>query len=111
MMIGGLVLLLLSGVSGEMRPLPHLSLRAALALIYLVIFGSLIAYTAYVWLLGRMSVTTVASHAYINPVVAVALGYFIAGEIVTLRTLLAATVVLGSVGLILTLAPSKLSPG
>jgi drug/metabolite transporter (DMT)-like permease len=111
MMIGGLILLLLSCVSGEMRPLPHLSLRAALAVIYLVIFGSLIAYTAYVWLLGRMSVTTVASHAYINPVVAVALGYFIAGEIVTMRTLIAAAVVLGSVVLILTRAPSRLSPG
>jgi drug/metabolite transporter (DMT)-like permease len=58
-----------------------------------------------------MSVTTVASHAYINPVVAVALGYFIAGEIVTMRTLIAAAVVLGSVVLILPRAPSRLSPG
>jgi drug/metabolite transporter (DMT)-like permease len=111
MMIGGLILLLLSAVSGEMRPLPHLSLRVGLALVYLVVFGSLIAYTAYVWLLGRMPVTTVASHAYINPLVAVALGYFIAGEIVTLRTLIAAMVVLGSVVLILTRAPSRLTPG
>jgi drug/metabolite transporter (DMT)-like permease len=102
MMLGGAVLLLLSAICGEMRPFPHLSLRAGLALAYLIVFGSLIAYTAYVWLLGRMSVTRVASHAYINPLIAVALGYFAAGEIVTLRTLICALLVLGSVSLILT---------
>jgi drug/metabolite transporter (DMT)-like permease len=102
MMLGGAVLLALSALSGEMHPLPHLSLRAGLALAYLIVFGSLIAYTAYVWLLGRMSVTRVASHAYINPLIAVALGYFAAGEIVTVRTLLSALLVLGSVSLILT---------
>jgi drug/metabolite transporter (DMT)-like permease len=102
MMLGGAVLLLLSAICGEMRPFPHLNLRAGLALAYLIVFGSLIAYTAYVWLLGRMSVTRVASHAYINPLIAVALGYFAAGEIVTLRTLISALLVLGSVSLILT---------
>jgi drug/metabolite transporter (DMT)-like permease len=102
MMLGGAVLLLLSAICGEMRPFPRLSLRAGLALAYLIVFGSLIAYTAYVWLLGRMSVTRVASHAYINPLIAVALGYFAAGEIVTLRTLMSALLVLGSVSLILT---------
>ena len=102
MMLGGAVLLLLSALSGEMHPLPHLSLRAGLALAYLIVFGSLIAYTAYVWLLGRMSVTRVASHAYVNPLIAVALGYFVAGEIVTVRTLVSALLVLGSVSLILT---------
>jgi drug/metabolite transporter (DMT)-like permease len=102
MMLGGAVLLLLSAFCGEMRPFPRLSLRAGLALAYLIVFGSLIAYTAYVWLLGRMSVTRVASHAYINPLIAVALGYFAAGEIVTLRTLMSALLVLGSVSLILT---------
>jgi drug/metabolite transporter (DMT)-like permease len=102
MMLGGAVLLLLSALSGEMHPLPHLSLRAGLALAYLIVFGSLIAYTAYVWLLGRMSVTRVASHAYVNPLIAVALGYFAAGEIVTVRTLISALLVLGSVSLILT---------
>jgi drug/metabolite transporter (DMT)-like permease len=102
MMLGGAVLLALSALSGEMHPLPHLSLRAGLALAYLIVFGSLIAYTAYVWLLGRMSVTRVASHAYINPLIAVALGYFAAGEIVTVRTLISALLVLGSVSLILT---------
>jgi drug/metabolite transporter (DMT)-like permease len=102
MMLGGAVLLALSAISGEMHPLPRLSLRAGLALAYLIVFGSLIAYTAYVWLLGRMSVTRVASHAYINPLIAVALGYFVADEIVTVRTLISAVLVLGSVSLILT---------
>jgi drug/metabolite transporter (DMT)-like permease len=102
MMLGGAVLLALSAISGEMHPFPLLSLRAGLALAYLIVFGSLIAYTAYVWLLGRMSVTRVASHAYINPLIAVALGYFVADEIVTVRTLISALLVLGSVSLILT---------
>jgi drug/metabolite transporter (DMT)-like permease len=102
MMLGGAVLLALSAVFGEMHPFPHLSLRAALALAYLIVFGSLIAYTAYVWLIGRMSVTRVASHAYVNPLIAVALGYFAAGEIVTVKTLVCALVVIGSVALILT---------
>jgi drug/metabolite transporter (DMT)-like permease len=102
MMLGGAVLLVLSAISGEMHPFPHLSLRAGLALAFLIVFGSLIAFTAYVWLLGRMSVTRVASHAYINPLIAVALGYFVADEIVTVRTLVSAALVLGSVSLILT---------
>jgi drug/metabolite transporter (DMT)-like permease len=102
MMLGGVVLLVLSAVCGEMRPFPHLSLHAGLALAYLIVFGSLIAYTAYVWLLGRMSVTRVASHAYVNPLIAVALGYFVAGEIVTLKTLICALLIIGSVALILT---------
>jgi drug/metabolite transporter (DMT)-like permease len=102
MMLGGAVLLALSAMFGEMHPFPHLSLRAGLALVYLIVFGSLIAYTAYVWLLGRMSVTRVASHAYVNPLIAVALGYFAAGEIVTVKTLICALLIIGSVALILT---------
>ena len=47
-----------------------------------------LGFTAFVWLLARMPATRVASHAYVNPVVAVALGYFVAGEAVTLRTLI-----------------------
>jgi drug/metabolite transporter (DMT)-like permease len=107
MMLGGAVLLLLSASFGEMHPFPHLSQRAGLALAYLIVFGSLIAYTAYVWLLGRMSVTRVASHAYVNPLIAVALGYFAAGEIVTGKTLLSAALIIGSVALILMRRPEE----
>jgi drug/metabolite transporter (DMT)-like permease len=72
MMLGGLILLSISVCSGELHPLPHPPVRAALALGFLIVFGSLIAYTCYVWLLGRFSATRVSSHAYVNPVVAIA---------------------------------------
>jgi drug/metabolite transporter (DMT)-like permease len=101
MMIGGAVLLLLSALTGELHSFPHITPRAAAALAYLISCGSLIAYTAYVWLLGKLPATRVASHAYVNPIVAVALGYFLAGELVTTRTVLASTLVIGSVFLIL----------
>ena len=102
MMLGGTGLLVASALSGELHPLPHLSAHAAYAIVYLVIFGSLIAYTAYVWLLGRYSVTQVSSHAYINPVVAMALGYFIAGDVITVRSVFASSLIVISVVLILT---------
>lgn len=101
MMLGGAILLALSAAFGEMHPFPHVSLRAALALLYLVVFGSLLGFTAFVWLLARMPATRVASHAYVNPIVAVALGYFIAGETITLRTLAGTVLVIASVFLIL----------
>jgi len=101
MMIGGGVLLVLSALTGEMHPFPHIPGRAALALLYLIVGGSLLGFTAYVWLLGRMPATRVASHAYINPMVAIALGYFAAGEVITLRTLLASALIVLSVFLIL----------
>jgi drug/metabolite transporter (DMT)-like permease len=101
MLLGGGMLLVLSASFGELHPLPHVSLRAALALLYLIVCGSLLGFTAFVWLLARMPATRVASHAYVNPVVAVALGYFVAGEIVTTRTLIGTALVLFSVVLIL----------
>jgi drug/metabolite transporter (DMT)-like permease len=101
MMLGGGMLLLLSAGFGEMHPMPHVSLRAVLALLYLIVFGSLLAFTAFVWLLAHMPATRVASHAYVNPIVAVALGYFVAGEPVTMRTLAGTALVLVSVFIIL----------
>jgi drug/metabolite transporter (DMT)-like permease len=101
MMLGGAVLLGVAFFAGEMQPLPHIPPRAAVALLYLIVGGSLLAYTAYVWLLTRMPATRVASHAYVNPIVAVALGYFVAGEPITTRMLFASVLVVGSVVLIL----------
>jgi drug/metabolite transporter (DMT)-like permease len=101
MVLGGGMLLLLSAGFGELHPFPHVSLRAGLALLYLIVCGSLLGFTAFVWLLARMPATRVASHAYVNPVVAVALGYFVAGEVVTTRTLIGTGLVLASVVLIL----------
>jgi len=101
MMLGGAVLLVLSLATGELHAAPHISLRAAVALLYLIVGGSWLGFTAYVWLLARMPATRVASHAYVNPLVAVALGYLVAGEELTPRMLLASCLVLASVFVIL----------
>jgi drug/metabolite transporter (DMT)-like permease len=101
MMLGGVGLLLLSASFGELHPLPHISLRAALAVLYLIVFGSLVAFTAYIWLLAHMPASSVSSYAYVNPVVAVALGHFAAAEPVTARTLAGTALVIFSVFLTL----------
>ena len=101
MMLGGAMLLALSAGFGEMHPFPHISVRAVGALLYLIVFGSLLAFTAFVWLLAHMPATRVSSHAYVNPIVAVALGYFMAGEVITGRILAGTALVLISVFLIL----------
>jgi drug/metabolite transporter (DMT)-like permease len=101
MMLGGAMLLLLSAGFGEMHPFPHINLRAATALLYLIVVGSLLAFTAFVWLLAHMPATRVSSHAYVNPIVAVALGYFVAGEVITWRIVAGSALVLISVFLIL----------
>jgi len=97
MMLGGALLLLVSLASGELHPFPAIPLKAAIALVYLIVAGSLVGFTAFVWLLARMPASRVASHAYVNPVVAIALGYFLASEEITLRTLIGAGLVVGSV--------------
>lgn len=101
MMLGGAMLLAGSAAFGEMHPFPQISLRAFFALLYLIVFGSLLAFTAFVWLLAHMPATRVSSHAYVNPIVAVALGYFAAGEIITWRIIAGSVLVLVSVFLIL----------
>jgi drug/metabolite transporter (DMT)-like permease len=107
MMLGGIMLLALSASIGELHPFPHISLRAVGAVLYLIVFGSLLAFTAYVWLLGQMSASRVSSYAYVNPIVAVAIGYFFAAEPITLRTAAGTALVLISVFLIL--RPAKQS--
>ncbi|HEY3939609.1 MAG TPA: EamA family transporter [Bryobacteraceae bacterium] len=101
MLIGGGMLLLLSALAGELKPLPHISLKAAYAIGYLIVAGSIVAFTAYVWLLGRLPATTVTSYAYVNPVVALLIGHWLGQERLGIRTLLGATLVLASVLLIL----------
>jgi drug/metabolite transporter (DMT)-like permease len=102
MMLGGIVLLALSKATGELHTLPRITPHAAAALLYLIVAGSLLGFTAYVWLLGRLPVTQVASHAYVNPLIALALGYFVARESLTPSMLLASALVIASVILILT---------
>jgi drug/metabolite transporter (DMT)-like permease len=101
MLLGGTGLLALSQVTGELQTFPHVTLRAATALLYLIVAGSLLGFTAYVWLLARMPVTRVASHAYVNPVIALGVAYFGAGEALTSGMLVASALVIASVVLIL----------
>lgn len=108
MLCGGVFLLLTSGALGEFRGFTWLQVSrgAWLALAYLVIAGSVVAFTAYVWLLHHESPTKVGTYAYVNPVVAVALGYFLGGEAVGPRTLLGTLLVLVSV-VVITTTPAK----
>jgi drug/metabolite transporter (DMT)-like permease len=101
MMLGGMALLALAQATGELKALPQITLSAAVALLYLIVAGSLLGFTAYVWLLARMPVTRVASHAYVNPMVALVLAYFVAGETLTPGMLVASALVIASVILIL----------
>jgi drug/metabolite transporter (DMT)-like permease len=104
MLTGGALLLLASTVAGEWGQidLAAISLRSGLALAYLVVFGSMVAFTAYLWLLRHTTPTRAATYAYVNPVVAVVLGWALAGEPLTGQTLLAAAVILGGVAMITT---------
>ncbi len=102
MLAGGVLLLIAGLVTGEAGQFaPHaVSLNSAVALGYLIIFGSLIAFTSYSWLLRVTPPSIASTYAYVNPVVAVLLGWAVAGEPLTLRTLLAAAVIVGAVALI-----------
>jgi drug/metabolite transporter (DMT)-like permease len=75
-------------------------LRSILGLGYLITFGSVIAFTAYTWLLQRVPPTLVATHTYANPVVAVLLGWFLAHEPLSWRVVLASVAILGAIVLI-----------
>jgi drug/metabolite transporter (DMT)-like permease len=76
------------------------SMRSASAEAYLIVFGSLVAYSAYLYALGHMPIATVSLYAYINPVIAVLLGTLIAGEPFTWRVAAAATLVLVGVTIV-----------
>src|SRR5690606_16626871 len=92
---------LLSG-EGARLALDAVTLRSLLALLYLIVFGSLIGYSAYVFLLKVSTPARVSTYAYVNPVVAVLLGWAFAGEPLTVRVLMASAVIIGSVVVITT---------
>lgn len=102
MVSGGGLLLLASALTGEPARfhLAAVSARSALSLAYLIVFGALIAFTAYVWLLKAAPPVLVSTYAYVNPLVAVFLGWAVAGEPITRGTLIAAAVILIGVALI-----------
>ncbi len=102
-LISGSLLLLLAGtVAGEGRGFHFaaVSHRSWMALAYLILFGSVIAFTAYNWLLEHYSPTLVATHTYVNPIVAVLLGWLLANEAVTLSVAMAGAMVIGAVVLV-----------
>ncbi len=102
-MMSGAVLLILAGlVVGEHRSLDLAAIapRSAFGLLYLIVFGSLVAFTAYNWLLDHVSPTLVATHTYTNPVVAVLLGWWLAGESLNWRVLLSGGLILASILLV-----------
>ncbi len=109
MLAGGALLLLLGTATGEWRGLEPGRFGAAawLGWGYLVVFGSLVAFTAYSWLLQHAPPARVATYAYVNPVVAVLLGWVLLGEKMTVQMLVGAAVIVGSVVLITTQQKKK----
>jgi drug/metabolite transporter (DMT)-like permease len=109
MLTGGVFLALTSVALGEFRNFhaSTVSRGAWLSLLYLIIAGSIIGFTAYVWLLHHESPTKVGTYAYVNPVVAVLVGYFLAGEALGLRTILGTLFVLISVVVITTTSAKR----
>ena len=103
MLAGGALLLLVGTGFGELgrADLGAISTRSALALLYLIVFGAIIAFTAYVWLLRVTTPARAATYAYVNPVVAVVLGWSLASEPLGPRVLLAAAMIVAAVVLIL----------
>ena len=99
MIVGGILLFLASLITGEWMNvrLGSVSMLSFAALLYLVFFGSLIGFTSYIWLLKQMSPSRVATYAYINPIVALLLGWALANEQPTLRSIAATVIVLASV--------------
>jgi drug/metabolite transporter (DMT)-like permease len=105
---GGAILLIAALFAGEFRGL-HLgaiSLRSWLAIAYLIVFGSGIGFSAYIYILHKSTAARVATYAFVNPVVALFLGWLFAGEAITLRTVIAAAVILTAVILVIT-APHR----
>jgi drug/metabolite transporter (DMT)-like permease len=99
MLAGGIQLLVLAALAGEFAGFRFqaVSRTAWFALLYLIVAGSIVAFTAYIWLLHYESPTKVGTYAYVNPVVAVVIGYFAGGESVGLRTVFGSVLVLVSV--------------
>ena len=99
---GAVMLLLAAGMTGEFQAThwASISLKSLLGLGYLISFGSVVAFTAYTWLLQRCPPALVATHTYANPVVAVFLGWLLASEPLTMRVVLASVAILAAIVLI-----------
>ena len=101
MLCGGFVMMsihfLISAFNGNYRAMPSFSDKSVLALIYLIIFGSLVAYSSFLWLMRVEPANRVATHAFVNPVVAVFLGWLLGGEDLSVNMLVATPIIVASV--------------
>jgi drug/metabolite transporter (DMT)-like permease len=113
MIVGGVGLFLLATLTGEWGRLNvgTVSTRSLLALGYLIVFGSWVAFTAYTWLLRAAPTPLVSTYAYVNPLVAILLGHVLAGEPLTLHVLVAGAIIVGSVALVTATGPARSKPG
>ncbi|MCU0618632.1 MAG: EamA family transporter [Gemmatimonadaceae bacterium] len=109
MLVAGVLLLLVTAATGDLGAIDWgaVSMRSRLAVAYLVLAGSLLGFSAYIWLLRVVSPSLVATYAYVNPIVALALGSWLGHETIGPRTLVAAAVVLA--GVVLVVLPSRAS--
>jgi drug/metabolite transporter (DMT)-like permease len=109
MLAGGALLLLLGVLSGEGRQFHwhEVALRSSLGLAYLIVAGSLLGFTAYIWLLRTVATARVSTYAFVNPAVAVFLGWALGSEALTRRELLASATIIAGVALIITHRPLK----
>lgn len=99
MFAGGLLLTLVGAAFGEVARVDFaaFSMASLVAVLYLIVFGSLVAFTAYTWLLSNVATSTVSTYAFVNPLVAVALGWLILSEPITPRTIIAGAVIIAAV--------------
>lgn len=102
MLGGGVLLLILSFFTGEMNEfnISNVSYESFFALLYLIFIGAVIGYTAYIWLLGSAGPEKASTYAYVNPVVAVFLGWIFANEVITLNIIIGAAIILTAVAMI-----------
>jgi drug/metabolite transporter (DMT)-like permease len=100
MLTGGALLAVVAAASGDLGRVHHVSVTSGLALAYLIVFGSLLAFTCYGWLLRTARTSLVATYAYANPLVAVFLGWAVEHEPIGMRTLVAGALILAAVALI-----------
>ena len=109
MLLGGTVILVVGLAAGEGGDVDAgaFSTRSVLALAYLIVFGSWVAYTAYAWLLQNAPISRVATYAYVNPVVAIVLGWLILDEVVTGTTIVGAAIIIASVALVVRTEPAR----
>jgi drug/metabolite transporter (DMT)-like permease len=109
MLCGGALLILLAVFTGEPKhfDLADVSARSIGGFVYLTMIGSLVAFTAFIWLLQHQPPSRISTYSYVNPVVAVFLGWAIAGEPLTLRTVIAAAIIIAAVALITTARSSS----